>query len=169
MQIILVLMQIVTILVFVFILLSKFSIFHKILLIGGIYGISYLNGVFNDYLQLTIKHELKNKKLVEEKKKAGEKNIYGMPSGHAQYISFYMVLIFLFYANINKDGRFFKGKYNYIYYLLIFIIILNIIEFIICMVNDYHTPLEYVAGIFVGGIVSFITFFVLFLIVGKKN
>jgi len=111
MQIILVLMQIVTILVFVFILLSKFSIFH----------------------------------------------------------SFYMVLIYLFYANINKDGRFFKGKYNYIYYLLIFIIILNIIEFIICMVNDYHTPLEYVAGIFVGGIVSFITFFVLFLIIGKKN
>ena len=169
MQIILFLMQVVTILLFIYIILSKFSIFYKLLLVGGIYGISYLNGEFNDYLQLTIKHELKNKKLVEEKKKKGEKNIYGMPSGHAQYISFFMVIIYLFYANTNKDSRLFKGKYNYIYYLLIFIVMLYIIEFIICMVNNYHTPLEYIVGSVVGGVVSYITFIILFLVIGKKN
>jgi membrane-associated phospholipid phosphatase len=169
MQIILFLMKVIIILLFIFILLSKFSIFHKIILIAGIYLASYLSGEFNDYLQVTIKHELKNKKLVEEKRKKSEKNIYGMPSGHAQYISFYMVLIYLFYANNNKDSRLFKGKYNYIYYLLIFIIMLYIIEFIICIVNNYHTPFEYIAGSILGGIVSYITYIILFLTIAKKN
>lgn len=169
MEIVVFLMQVVTILLFIFIMLSKFSIFHKLVLIGGIYGLSYINGEFNDYLQLTFKHELKNKKLIEANKQKGEKNIYGMPSGYAQYISFYVVLIYLFYANINKDSRLFKGKYNYIYYLLIFIVILYIIEFIICIVNNYHVTLEYVVGSVVGGIVSYITFIILFLIIGKKD
>jgi membrane-associated phospholipid phosphatase len=169
MKIILFLMKVIIILLFIFILLSKFSIFHKIILIAGIYLASYLNGEFNDYLQVTIKHELKNKKLVEEKRKKGEKNIYGMPSGHAQYISFYMVLIYLFYANTNKDSRLFKGKYNYIYHLLIFIIGLYIVEFFICIINNYHTPLEYIAGSILGGIVSYITYIILFLTIAKKN
>lgn len=169
MEIVIFLMQVVTILLFIFIMLSKFSIFHKLVLIGGIYGLSYINGEFNDYLQLTFKHELKNKKLIEANKQKGEKNIYGMPSGYAQYISFYVVLIYLFYANINKDSRLFKGKYNYIYYLLIFIVILYIIEFIICIVNNYHVTLEYVVGSVVGGIVSYITFIILFSIIGKKD
>jgi hypothetical protein len=65
MEIISTLMQYVVSILYVIILLSEFNFFNKILLIAGIYFVSKFNENLNDYLQLTIKHELKNKKLVK--------------------------------------------------------------------------------------------------------
>lgn len=54
-------MQYVVSILYVIILLSEFNFFNKILLIAGIYFVSKFNENLNDYLQLTIKHELKDK------------------------------------------------------------------------------------------------------------
>ena len=88
MEIISTLMQYVVSVLYFVILVSKFNFFHKILLIISIYFVSKFNENLNNYLQLLIKAELPTKNLVEQKKKDGEKNIYGMPSGHAQSVIF---------------------------------------------------------------------------------
>ena len=159
------LMQYVVSVLYFVILVSKFNFFHKIFLIAGIYFISKFNENLNHYLQLTIKHELKDKKLVKEKLEKGEKNIYSMPSGHAQYISFFVVFLCLFYKKI-ENSKLIRG--NVVYALFIVTFILYVIEFFICMIYNYHTPLQYIAGTIVGGIVSCITFFILVAIIGKK-
>ena len=158
-------MQYVVSILYVIILLSEFNFFNKILLIAGIYFVSKFNQNLNDYLQLTIKHELKDKKLVKEKLEKGEKNIYGMPSGHAQYIAYFLVFIYLFYMK-TKNSKLIRGKF--IFALLIVTFILYVVEFFICIIYNYHTPSEYIVGTIVGGVVSYITFFILVALIGKK-
>ena len=147
------------------ILVSKFNFFHKILLIIGIYFVSKFNDNLNDYLQVMIKKELYDKNSINQKKKGSEKNIYGMPSGHAQYIAFFVVLLCLFYMKI-KNSKLIRG--NVIYALFIITFILYVYEFVICIVYNYHTPLEYIVGTIIGGLLSVVTFFILFAIIGKK-
>jgi membrane-associated phospholipid phosphatase len=165
MEIVSTLMQYVVSVLYFIILLSKFNIFHKILLIVGIYYVSQFNENLNNYLQLTIKQKLPDKKLIEQKIKDHEKDIYGMPSGHAQYIAFFVVLLYLFYMK-TKNSKLISGVVIYALFIITFI--LYICEFIICIVYNYHTPLQYIAGTIVGGILSYITFFILVAIIGKK-
>jgi membrane-associated phospholipid phosphatase len=165
MEIVSTLMQYVVSVLYAIILLSKFNIFHKILLIVGIYYVSQFNQNLNNYLQLTIKQKLPDKKLIEQKTKDGEKDIYGMPSGHAQYMAFFVVLLCLFYMKI-KNSKLISG--GVIYALFIITFILYVVEFFICIIYNYHTPLQYIAGTIVGGILSYITFFILVAIIGKK-
>lgn len=165
MEIVSTLMQYIVSILYITISLSKFKFFHKVLLVGGTYMFSKLNQNLNDYLQLTIKHELKDKKLVKEKLEKGEKNIYGMPSGHAQYIAFFLVLIYLLYAK-TKNGKLISSRFIYTLFIITFI--LYVIEFFICIIYNFHTPAEYIVGTIVGGIVSYVTFFILVAIIGKK-
>lgn len=165
MEIVSTLMQYVVSVLYAIILLSKFNIFHKILLIVGIYYVSQFNENLNNYLQLTIKQKLPDKKLIEQKIKDGEKDIYGMPSGHAQYIAFFVVLLCLFYMK-TKNSKLISGVVIYALFIITFI--LYVIEFFICIIYNYHTPLQYIAGTIVGGILSYITFFILVAIIGKK-
>jgi hypothetical protein len=88
-----------------------------------------------------------------------------MPSGHAQYIAFFVVLLCLFYMKI-KNSKLIRG--NVIYALFIITFILYVYEFVICIVYNYHTPLEYIVGTIIGGLLSVVTFFILFAIIGKK-
>lgn len=165
MEIISTLMQYVVSVLYFVILVSKFNFFHKILLIISIYFVSKFNENLNNYLQLVIKAELPNKKLVEQKKKDGEKNIYGMSSGHSQYIAFFVVFLCLFYKKI-ENSKLIRG--NVVYGLFIITFILYVCEFIISIVYSYHTPLQYIVGTIVGGLLSVVTFFILFAIIGKK-
>jgi hypothetical protein len=165
MEIVSTLMQYAVSVLYFVILVSKFNFFHKILLIIGIYFVSKFNDNLNDYLQVMIKKELYDKNLINQKKKDSEKNIYGMPSGHAQYIAFFVVLLCLFYMKI-KNSKLIRG--NVIYALFIITFILYVYEFIICIVYNYHTPLEYIVGTIIGGLLSVVTFFILFAIIGKK-
>ena len=160
MNIVITLMEVIKLLFFSIILLSKINIYYKIVIIAFIYFVLIIDEKFNNYLQTTIKQKLPNKKLIQEKLSEGEKNIYGMPSGHAQYITFVTGLLYLFYLNT---------KNFYIYILLIVIIFVYIYEYIICIVNNYHTHSQYLVGTLVGLILSYITFTILFLFIGKKN
>jgi len=159
------LMQYVISVLYAIILFSKINIFHKILLTGGIYIVSKFNENLNNYLQLAIKQKLPNKQLIKEKIEDGEKNIYGMPSGYAQYIAFFLVFLYLLYTK-TANSKLIRGKF--IYALLIVTFILYVIEFFICIIYNYHTPLQYISGTIVGGIVSYITFFILFSVIGNK-
>ena len=165
MEIISTLMQYVVSVLYFVILVSKFNFFHKILLLCSIYFVSKFNENLNNYLQLMIKAELPNKNSIDQKKKDGEKNIYGMPSGHSQYIAFFVVFLCLFYKKI-ENSKLIRG--NVVYALFIVTFILYVIEFFICMTYNFHTPSEYIVGTIVGGIVSYITFFILFAIIRKK-
>ena len=165
MEIVSTLMQYVVSVLFFVILVSKFNFFHKILLVSSIYFVSKFNENISNYLQLMIKEELPDKKLIEQKKKDSEKNIYGMPSGHAQYIAFFVVLLCLFYMKI-KNSKLIRG--NVIYALSIITFILYVYEFIICIFYNYHTPLQYIVGTIIGGLLSVVTFFILFAIIGNK-
>ena len=165
MEIVLTLMQYAVLVLYFVILVSKFNFFHKILLIIGIYFVSKFNDNLNNYLQVMIKKELYDKNLIDQKKKDSEKNIYGMPSGRAQYIAFFVVLLCLFYMKI-KNSKLIRG--NVIYALFIITFILYVYEFVICIVYNYHTPLEYIVGTIIGGLLSVVTFFILFAIIGKK-
>lgn len=165
MEIVSTLMQYMLPVFYFVILVSKFNFFHKILLTAGIYFVSKFNENLNDYLQLVIKQKLPDKTLIDQKKKDGEKNIYGMPSGHAQHIAFFMVFLCLFYMKI-KNSKLIRG--NVIYALFIITFILYVYEFVICIVYNYHTPLQYIVGTIIGGLLSVVTFFILFAIIGKK-
>jgi hypothetical protein len=165
MEIVSTLMEYVVSVLYIIILLSKFNIFHKILLIAGIYFVSQFNQNLNKYLQLTIKQKLPDKKLIEQKIKDGEKDIYGMPSGYAQYMAFFVVLLCLFYMK-TKNSKLISGKVIYALFIITFI--LYVYEFIICIVYNYHTPLQYIVGTIIGGLLSVVTFFILVSIIGKK-
>ena len=160
MNLVIILMEVIKFSFYAIILLSKINIYYKIIIIAFIYYILKIDEKFNNYLQTKIKQKLPNKKLIEQKLKEGETNIYGMPSGHAQYIAFVAGLIYLFYLNT---------KNLYFYILFIIIIFIYIYEYIICIINNYHTHAQYIAGTFVGLLMSSLTFFILFLIIGKKN
>lgn len=160
MNVVIILMEFIKILFYAIILFSKINIYYKILIIVFIFYVLKIDEKFNNYLQTTIKQKLPNKKLIEEKLREGETNIYGMPSGHAQYIAFVAGLLYLFYLNT---------KNLYFYILFIIIIFIYIYEYIICIINNYHTHAQYIVGTFVGLIMSSLTFFILFLIIGKKN
>lgn len=165
MELVLSLMQYVITSLYIIIIISKISIFHKILFIGGIYISTIQSEKINNYLQLTIKQKLPSKQLIKEKIEEGEKNIYGMPSGHAQYISFFVGFLFLFYMK-TMHSKLIGNKYISI--LLIVTCILYIYEFITCIVNNYHTPEQYIAGTILGILLSFVSFFIIFILVGKK-
>jgi hypothetical protein len=166
MDVVLTLMQYAVSVLYFVILVSKFNFFHKILLLSGIYFVSKFNDNLNDYLKLVIKQKLLDKTRIDKKKKDGEKNnMYGMPSGHAQHIAFFMVFLCLFYMKIN-NSKLIRG--NVIYALFIITFILYVYEFVICIVYNYHTPLEYIVGTIIGGLLSVVTFFILFAIIGKK-
>jgi membrane-associated phospholipid phosphatase len=140
---------------YIIILLSKFSIYHKIFLIGGIHIFSKLNKKLNDYLQLRYKQYLLDKKLTDIYVVDGKTHFYSMPSGHAQYIAFFTGLLYLFYAKSNNS---IGGGYHF---LLIIISIIYVYKFIDCIIYGYHTPLQYVVGTIIGGLASFVAFFVL--------
>jgi len=164
MQPVLILMEFIVYSLYIIIIISKISIFHKILLVVGIYIFNIFNEKFTEYLQSTIKQKIPNKQLVKEKIKDGE-NIYGMPSGHAQYISFFMGLLYLFYTN-TINSKLIGNKYIYI--LLILNCIAYIYEFIACIVYNYHTPAQYIVGTILGILTSFVSFFIIFALIGKK-
>ena len=145
-------------LLYIVILISKIGIFHKMWFIGVIYISSIVNAKFNYYLQCTIKQKLPNKQLIQSKIEKGEDNIYGMPSGHAQYISFYIGILYLFYMKTMNS----KVIHNaYIYILFVVTCMIYVYEFIVCMINNYHTPSQYLVGTIFGILGSFVTFFMI--------
>jgi hypothetical protein len=164
MQPVLILMEFIVYSLFIIIIISKISIFHKILLVVGIHIFNIFNEKIREYLQIRIKQKIPNKQVVKENIKDG-KNIYGMPSGHAQYISFFMGFLYLFYMN-TINSKLIGNKYIYI--LLILNCIAYIYEFIACIVYNYHTPAQYIVGTILGILTSFVSFFIIFALIGKK-
>ena len=164
MQSIFILMEFIVYSLYIIIIISKISIFHKILLVVGIHIFNIFNEKISTYLQIRIKQKIPNKQLVKEKIKNGQ-NIYGMPSSHAQYISFFMGLLYLFYMN-TINSKLIGNKYIYI--LLILNCIAYIYEFIACIVYNYHTPAQYIVGTILGILSSFVSIFIIFALIGKK-
>ena len=148
-------LNIIEIVFYIIILFSRFNITTKILLIVIINVISALNIKFKDYLKNTIKEKLPNKKLIKKHIEMSQ-NIYGMPSGHAQYISFFLVLFYLFFIQ-TKNSKLVDN--TYIYSLIIATVIIYICEIISCIIYNYHTPMQLIVGTIIGGFVSYVSFF----------
>ena len=155
MELVLIMMQCVTSLLYIVILISKIGILHKMLFIGVI----YISSKFNYYLHRTIKQKLSNNQLIKSRIEKGEDNIHGMmPSGHAHYISFYIGVLYLFYMK-TMNSKVIDNAYIYI--LLVVTCMIYVYEFIVCMINNYHTPSQYLVGTIFGILGSFVPFFMI--------
>jgi hypothetical protein len=108
---------------YIIILFSRFNITTKIVLIVIIIVISTINIKIKDYLQYTIKEKIPDKKLIKQKIEMGQTNIYCMPSGHAQCISFFLVVLYLFFIQ-TKNSKLIDN--TYIYLLIIATVIIYI-------------------------------------------
>ena len=151
-------LNIIEIIFYIIILFSRFNITTKIVLIVIINVISTINIKFKDYLQDTIKEKIPDKKLIKKKIEMGQTNIYGMPSGHAQYISFFLVVLYLFFIQ-TKNSKLIDN--TYIYLLMIATVIIYIYEIISCIIYNYHTPMQLIVGTILGVVLSYVSFFIL--------
>lgn len=122
-------------------------------------GVIYISSKFNYYLHRTIKQKLSNNQLIKSRIEKGEDNIHGMmPSGHAHYISFYIGVLYLFYMK-TMNSKVIDNAYIYI--LLVVTCMIYVYEFIVCMINNYHTPSQYLVGTIFGILGSFVPFFMI--------
>lgn len=147
-------MSIIEILIYIIIIFSKLTSDNKIIFIIVILIFKILNFKLNTFLKFKFKVKIANPNLLDKKIKQGTSNIYSMPSGHAQYISFFICLIYLIYINSNRINT--DSKYLYI--LLISSILIYIIVFLRCLIYNYHTSFEYITGSVLGSLVGFITY-----------
>ena len=131
---------------------------NKLVSIIGIFICKLFNGALNTFLKFKFKIKLSNKILLRDKIKRGLSNIYSMPSGHAQYISFFIIIIYLFYTNSNNIG---SNSNKHLYLLLISSIFIYIYCFLQCIIYNYHTLIEYIIGSVIGGFVGFITYIII--------
>ena len=141
-------MPVIEILLYFIILFSKMNSTNKLVSIIGIFICKLFNGALNTFLKFKFKVKLSNKILLRDKIKRGLSNIYSMPSGHAQYISFFIIIIYLFYTNSNNIG---SNSNKHLYLLLISSIFIYIYCFLI----------EYIIGSVIGGFVGFITYIII--------
>jgi len=153
-------LNILEIIFYIIILFSRFNITTKIVLIVIIIVISTINVKIKDYLQYTIKEKIPNKKLIKQKIEMGQTNIYGMPSGHAQCISFFLVVLYLFFIK-TKNSKLIDN--TYIYLLIIATVIKYIYQMIYCIICNYHTPMQLLVGTILGVVLgaglSYMSFF----------
>ena len=119
MQKILFMVKLIEISLFLIIIFSSITLSKKIIFIVVIYVFYLINHKLNTFLKNTFKIKLENKKIIKQKLESGNKQIYGMPSGHAQRLSFYLILSYLFFINT----KYFKNiSSNYIYILILGVI-----------------------------------------------
>jgi|688.fasta_scaffold399255_2 hypothetical protein len=165
MQKVLFMIKLIEISLFLILLFSSITWGKKILFILIIYIFYLINHKLNTVLKNTFKIKLENKKIIKQKLESGNKQIYGMPSGHAQRLSFYLILSYLFFINT----KYFKNiTSKYIYILTCVTLIVYIWEFILCILYKYHTVAEYIVGTICGGFVAYVTFILLLKINNKK-
>lgn len=165
MQKILFMVKLIEISLFLIIIFSSITLSKKIIFIVVIYVFYLINHKLNTFLKNTFKIKLENKKIIQQKLKSGNKEIYGMPSGHAQRLSFYFVLTYLFFINT----KYFKNiSSNYIYILICITLLVYIWELILCIIYKYHTVAEYIVGTICGGLVAFVAFILLLKINNRK-
>ena len=165
MQKVLFMVMLIEISLFLIILFSSITLGKKIIFIVIIYIFFLINHKLNTVLKNTFKIKLENKKIIKQKLESGNKEIYGMPSGHAQRLSFYLILNYLFLINT----KYFKNiNSNYIYILICLTLVVYVWEFILCILYKYHTVAEYIVGTIFGGLVAYVTFILLLKINNKK-